>query len=526
MLGVVERLAGTRRGPFILAVAAVAVYAFESIGWPLQPGRDLGVYLRYWAQLGQGDPVFPWSMLTRTPVAPLVAGGLLAAGGGLAAEVVMALLFAASILAWSIVALTVGGRRAALLVAVALVAYPGYGGLFHELSSDAVFAAGFAGWALLVTRALARGSLRWFAAAGGGVALLALTRPANQAVILVAPLVLLLPGSWRLRGARIAAFLAAAVIPLAGWAAVNDLRYGDFSVARGGDASVPYFRAFVTDRIVGPDNGPASRRLAEAVRTQLLPREPYRSYGIDLHEFFSSGSARMQEDTIGLSDRVFGWDSDYAVLGKAAREGVRRHLGTYVHGVASSMWQELSKPLFVPPRPVPAPKALAPRALARAAPKLPTPSEGEPIPAARQGAYVSTPDAHIREVWTSATEHTIVFDDPRDQQRFNRLNERMAELVVRFPTRRDSGWLRLQLNHASKAYPPLWLWLLAGVIGLAWRRPATPLAPIVLTAAALILLLATVLGVYSVPEYAVPVAPSFILLGAVGLVGRRARANA
>src|SRR2546423_14429302 len=95
-----ERLAGTWRGVLVLFVVAVVVYAFESIGWPLGAGRDLGVYLRYWIQLGQGDPVFPWSMLSRTPVTPVVAGVLLSAGGGLLAEAVMALLLAAAVGAW------------------------------------------------------------------------------------------------------------------------------------------------------------------------------------------------------------------------------------------------------------------------------------------------------------------------------------------------------------------------------------------------------------------------------------------
>ena len=80
VLGYAKGLAGTRRGAFVLLVAALAVYAFESIGWPLWAGRDLGVYLRYYIQIGQDDPVFPWSMLTRTPVAPLVVGGLLDTG--------------------------------------------------------------------------------------------------------------------------------------------------------------------------------------------------------------------------------------------------------------------------------------------------------------------------------------------------------------------------------------------------------------------------------------------------------------
>ena len=45
------------------------------------------------------------------------------------------------------------GTRAALLVALALLVYPAYGLMFHELSSEPLFAAAFALWALLVVRA-------------------------------------------------------------------------------------------------------------------------------------------------------------------------------------------------------------------------------------------------------------------------------------------------------------------------------------------------------------------------------------
>jgi 2-polyprenyl-6-methoxyphenol hydroxylase-like FAD-dependent oxidoreductase len=317
------------------------------------------------------------------------------------------------------------------------------------------------------------------------------------------------------------------VLPLVAWAGVNDLRYDDFTVARGGQASVPFFRAFVTDRIMSPDNGPASRRLAAAVRKDLLPREPYRSYGIDLRKFFTSGSPRMEEDLISLSDRAFGWDTNYEVLGRAAREAVRRHPWKYARGVASSMWDELNQPLYVSPRtptgaqPVRAlPSSPAPATAANGAP-LPTPTEGEPIPAARQGAYTSTPDNHIREVWTSPTAHEIVFDDPRDQRRYDRLNERLRELGGRFPTRGESSWLGLQLNHASKAFPRSWLWLLLGIAAFAWRRPQGLRVPTILVISSLLLLFATVLGVYAIPEYEVPVAPSFILLAAAGLFGTR-----
>ncbi|TML23658.1 MAG: hypothetical protein E6G32_05360 [Actinobacteria bacterium] len=490
LLGAAERLAGTRRGALVLVVVALAVYAFESVGWPLQEGRDLGVYLRYYVQIGQPHPVFPWAMLSRTPLTPVVAGLLLSAGGGLLAEVVMAVLFALSVLAWSAVAFSVGGRRTALGVAVALLVYPGYGGLFHELSSDAVFAASFAGWAFLLSRALQGRAWPAFAAAGAGLALLALARPANQALLVIAPLLMINPGSWRQRIARAAAFVATAGVLLLVWAGYNDVRYDDFTVARGGDASVPLFRAFVTDRIMSSDNGPASRRLAAAVRDHLLPL-------------------------------------NYSVLGQAAREAVRRHPWKYTRGVATSFWQELSQPLYVPARPLPAVPGphqgpgVTPATVVVGGKRLPKPSEGEPIPAAHQGDYVSTPDGHIREVWRSAIDHGIVFPDARDQRRYVYIERHAGELGTRFPTRRDSGWLRLQLNHASKAYPRPWMWLLIGVIGLAVRRPRGWPAPVVLAASALVVILVTVLGVYAVPEYSVPVAPAFIMLAAVGWLGTR-----
>jgi hypothetical protein len=528
-LEAVEQLAGTRAGVLALVVAALAVYAFESIGWPLQEGRDLGVYLRYYVQIGQGDPVFPWAMLSRTPVTPVVAGLLLSAGGGLLAEAVMGLLFALSVLAWSAVALAAGGRRAALAVAVLLLLYPGYGGLFHELSSDAMFAAGFAGFAFLLTRALRRRTTGSFAGAGAALALLALTRPANQALLVLVPLLFVVPGSWRSRVTHAAVFVATAGVLLLGWASYNDVRYDDFTVARGGQASLPLFRAFVTDRIMSPDNGPSSRRLATAVREHLLPLEPYRSYGIDLNEFFTSGSARMEEDLVGLSDRVFGWNSNYSVLGKAAREAVRRHPWTYARGVSTSFWQELSQPLFVPARPLRPKPGSAPQQGPGVTPatvvvnglRLPKPSEGEPIPAAHQGDYVSTPDGHIREIWRSPIDHGIVFPDLHEQRRYEHMEHRAGELGGRFPTRADSGWLRLQLNHASKAYPPPWVWLVLGAIGFAIRRPVGWREPIVLTASALVVILVTVLGVYAVPEYSVPLVPSFILLSAVAWLGPR-----
>ena len=282
-------LAGTRRGAAMLVAAALVVFAVQSLGWPMAPGRDLAAYLVVYVDFWNTDPVFPWAMVTRTPVTPLVVGGILDLGSPVVVEVFAALLFAGTILLYARTALLFG-RGPAALVGVALLLYPGYGIVFHELAGEIVFAAAFAIWTAIVVEAALRPSVGGSPPLGAATALLALIRPANQAFLVVALLPLLLAGSWRARARRTVAFGGVAVALLAAWSTVNLVRYDDFTVARGAQASLPLFRAFTVDHIVDPENGPASRQLADAVERHLLDEEPYRSYGIDLETFFREGA--------------------------------------------------------------------------------------------------------------------------------------------------------------------------------------------------------------------------------------------
>ena len=360
-------------------------------------------------------------------------------------------------------------------------------------------------------------------AVGLGVAGLALIRPGNQVLLAFCVFPLFLGTSWGRRLSWAAAILVAAALPLAAWAGYNRMRYDDYTVARVG--AFTFFRAFVTDRIVSPENGPASRELAAAVQRRLLPNEPYRSYGITLPEFFSSGSVRMEDDLLWLSDRQWGWSSDYSKLQDVSREAIRRHPGTYTRGVSKAVWQQLWWPLYhVPPGSGSAsadPGFSRGRAL-QAAPGLPRPTEGEPIPSSYQGFDISTPDNRIHEVWSSATDHHLVFDRPSDARRDRQLGREYNRLVARFHTHDANAGLARRLNQASRWYPRSILWLLVGVVALVWRRPRRIGIAVGLALAALTVIVFTALGFYAVVEYAVPVAPAFILLAAAGLLGLRA----
>ncbi len=518
VLAWLERLASRPLGAVVLFALAVAVFSVRAAAWPLRAGRDLDEYLYAWIQLFDHDVLLPWSMLFRTPATPIVAGGSLELLGGALAEPVCAVLFALSVVSWSAAAHAFG-PRVALLTAVALLVYPGYGLMFHELASETTFAASFALWALLVVRAAFRPSVARFALVGLGIALLALVRPGNAVLLAFIALPFVVAGAWRDRVRWAGALALAAVLPLAAWTLHNGLRLDTWALARGGNAIVPFYRAFITDNIVSPANGEESRRLAAAMQRRLLTRDPYRSYGVTLDELFREGSFRVHEDLYILSDQVFGWNSDYRVLRDAGVEGVRAHPGTYASGVLGTIWDELAKAQFRAEGASPAPNE-SPRGTTGG---LPPPTEGEPIPAG-QVVWISRPDQSIRQVWTSATDWHFEFDDPSQQVRFLEIERERDVLLDSLPDRAANTTLALRLNQLSRWFPRPWMWILAGIIGIAWRRPrgSATLAALALAGMAVVVLNA--LGLFADLHFVLPVAPAFVLLGAGGLLGARAGA--
>jgi hypothetical protein len=567
---------GTRESAFALIAAALAVFAVESIFLPAYPGRDMARYLETFFQLGYSVPVYPAVLNTRGPLSALGVGVPLSASGWVA-ELFLAGLYALSILAWARVALTFGSR-AAIAVSAILLIYPGYGILFHQLASDSLFAAGLAGWALLLTRATLRPSVTRFAFAGLALGALVLIRPANQVMLLTAVGPLVLRAPWRER----LAWAAALFIPAAGisqaWKVFAHVRWGEAVIlkpstgllglavlaiplllpppwrlrtgivlavlvvaalaAKGlpGESPSAYakavvrnesnqflYRSFELDRIMAPENGPASRRVARVVQRDLLTREPYRSYGIDVHEFFASGSDRIFGDLTGVTPA--------ADLAGATREAIRTHPGTFLESIGRTFWDLLAS------RPVYAPEVVAPPTtgslggastgssdyIVVSGRRLPKPTEGQPIPASAIGPQLWTPGGTAQEVWTSPTEHHFVFSNSRDERRAEKLGNDVDRLASRLPTRDGSATVVHRLNQVSHRFPPLIAFLAVGVVGLALRRPRNALVAVVPCIGGLLVICTTALVAPPVAEYAAPAIPAFVLLGVVGLVGTPVR---
>jgi hypothetical protein len=299
---------------------------------------------------------------------------------------------------------------------------------------------------------------------------------------------------------------------------LNGVRFGDYALARGGNAVIPFYRAYITDKIVRPENGSASRRLAEAVRQHLVTRDPYKSYGVTVDKVFRSGSFRIHEDFYLLSDEVFGWDSNYSVLRRAGLEAVRTHPGAYASGVLETIWHQLSKSYFrSPPTTSPVLTVVAVKGN-----ELPPPTEGQPIPAG-QSVWISRPDNCIREVWTSGTAHHFTFCRPDYKKRFDAIAHELRSLFGALPDRTGNAELALRLNQASRWYPRLILWIALGVGALLVRRPRNARTLVAIALAALFVIGFNALGLFADPRFALPVAPAFVLLGSGALLGTRRR---
>jgi hypothetical protein len=543
-----EAWVGTRTSGVALFALALVTFGIRSLVVPVHPGRDFPRYIQSYVQIAHDYLVLPVVVNTRGPLSALGVSVPLEIGGW-AAGIWLALLYAASIVAWGVAALHFG-PRAAIVTTVLLLVYPGYGILFHGLASDALFAAAFAGWALVMARAIMRPSIVAFGAAGLGMGLLALVRPGNQALIAISLVPLLVRAPWSRRLQWVASFFIASVVVTQGWRALATWRFGDAvglrpstavlltavalcalflpgvwrrraalvavpvlvvvvavvairglpnpvefarTLAQTPSSSVFLFRVFEMDRIVEPENGPASGELARVVARDLLTEEPYRSYGIDLDEFFSSGSDRMFVDL-----NTLGGETD---LKAVTDEAIRAHPGAFAKGIASTIWAQLWARRVYAPESTSGGAAAEPEQppVVVDGKALPRPSEGEPIPTSRAGPnYLN------------------------DTVLQRRLERDTLDVEERLPNR-DGTELAHRLNQASRAFPPIVVWLALGLVALAARRPRGALVPLALATAALLVILATAFVTIAVAEYAVPVSPAFILLAVVGLVGAHPR---
>jgi len=507
----------TRRAAVVLFAAALGVYWLQALGWPMAKGRDTWDYLAYYLQLTDSAPPLEMLQLFRTPLSPLAVGLPLDLGGSILLEIVFGFFFAVSVVAWSATALTFG-RLPALLAALLLLVYPAWATLYHQASSDAVFATGLALWALVLARTLERPSTWRFVAVGAGIALLVLIRPANQVLLPAALAALLVPVPWRRRLVWSAACLATAIGILGAWAVHNGIRYDDATVARGGRAWVPFLRVWLADRTISPANGAESRRLAALVEQEVLAEGPHAKLRVPLDAYLENGSNYETVRLIALSDGVLGRGENYDVLFGSALEAIRETPGTYARGVADTFRELLTqKPLR---------EDVVPRE--QTAPMPPTPTfESDGVVLPNPQAYVLVEGVPYGFVWCASDyidsctlkRPEVVWDDPDRRRRYREIVSQVRAWDADLPSREGVSFVTEILNRITPRFPRPPFWIAIGIVGLAVRRPGNWRAVVVLWACAAAVLLIHAASQGVAPEFALPLYPLFVVTGLAAVAG-------
>lgn len=504
----------SRRGALALFGLAVVAFALQAAAWPLQRGRDSWDYWLWFLQALDRDPPVDALMPFRTPVTPLVTGAPMWLGGARLTEILLAVAYAATIVAWAWAVAPLGRRVAVATGLVMLVNLP-FAGLFHEISSDFAFASLFAVWAGVVIRALVHPSRRNLVLLGVGVAALTLCRPTGQVAVVACVLVPLIAlRSWRPRLTGVAIALVAAAVPLGLWAVHNGIRYDDYAVARGGKAWVPFFRVAGS---VDPANGDASRSLADAVEREVLTQPPFATRDVDVETYFRGASNFEIVRMIALTDRVFGWDTDYDVLFDASIEAIRQDPWGYVRTVGDTVWTFLSQRYAPETRERPVPIPPQPAETTVDGRPFPAPISMSPLVEAARYGFVWCPTDELRRCVVPDADR--VLGSAAAGARYRELTDTIADWNAQLPIRSSNASLASKAGTASWRWPVSILWILVAAAAIAWRRPRGTAAVLVLGTVALLILVVHALSQSPQNEFALPVAPVWIVAALVGLLG-------
>jgi len=306
-------------------LASMVAYAVHCLGRPVGAGRDFGSYWLYYRDFWASVPEYPLVMLYRTPGAPLMFGFLFGFGSWLVVQAYFAVAYCAIAIVlfrvachWSRLAgwLTVG------IVFVSTEFFHVFNTVATENPTSVMFVL-WAGYGWRIRRSEKVSAWIVFAALA---LVLVMIRPNHQILILAMGLPLLNRSlSIKRRLSNSLAFLAVFASGLLGYSGYNYVRYGFFEVAHLTPAHLPFFRVFVYSRMIRPEHGPASAKLGEIVREDVLIREPFVTYGIDEKTFWEGGTVRFWAHIIDAVNRRYGLEHNCAIMGDAAIEALKRY---------------------------------------------------------------------------------------------------------------------------------------------------------------------------------------------------------
>jgi hypothetical protein len=288
--------------------------------FPLREGRDVGTYFLWFRDLFEIEPEFPLLMLFRTPLTPLFYGTCFEFLEETGIEFVLALFYAGSITSVFAVLCEFSSFAAwtlNILLGVNLWLFRSFNAVGSETLQTVLLCLWFA-WMFFAMR-----SSRARIWAGGAtlVFLMLLNRPGNQVFVLSLVLPFFMAHlAMRRRLVLAAIFLTVYAVLHFAFCLFQQLRYGEFCIAALGEAHLPFYRLFVQEHMISPENGPASKELAQFVEAKVLTGPIYIQYEITREVFFRCSTQRMFNSLIYTLQKE--GTKDFSLLRRAGMESI------------------------------------------------------------------------------------------------------------------------------------------------------------------------------------------------------------
>ena len=311
--------------PEILVVAGLATVSFLLLSgaFPLWMGRDTEGYYRYYASVFETRPDSPYLMVFRTPVTPFLFGVAWDLGGTWGVSLVHWVSWILSSLLVYFVGRWFSVWAAILAVALFLTNTDAFY-WFRTLASESPSVPALAALPALALVAVRR-PIAGCGALGAWVFVLTMIRPGNLLFLSLAVLPFLIADwrHWRRSLLAMVVFLFAAGLPLAAYVGINKVRYDFPGVAIGGPAHIPFYRVFQVEKMVRPEYGPASARLAELVREDVLTRPVFQQYGVTEEDVFATGTWRSYYSILHAYLHRYGMKDNFSGLMEVGIETAR-----------------------------------------------------------------------------------------------------------------------------------------------------------------------------------------------------------
>ncbi|MEW6602473.1 MAG: hypothetical protein AB1499_15985, partial [Nitrospirota bacterium] len=190
-----------------------------------------------------------------------------------------------------------------------------------SVSSEPLMALVILYWLYFLIKAFHRFGNRDWSLVGVIIGILVMVRPDNLVMMLSFFLPLLYwEMGFKVTAKRCLACILPCLFILLSYVSYNYLRFDFLGVATLGNVHLPFYRTYVQEGLIRPENGPASQKLKEIMQKKIQPKRVFQDYGVSVDDMFHYSTNRMFQHVVKEVYLEEGWNDHAVLLRKAGWE--------------------------------------------------------------------------------------------------------------------------------------------------------------------------------------------------------------